>query len=68
MLVITFWNDSTGDHPLKGNYEYWVRVNQKIVAEGRIEGYSRLGGWQGLVKSLADQVGEGVEREESDEV
>ena len=48
MLVITFQNDGTGTKKL-GNYDWKVAVNGKLIASGRLKGYNRRMGWQGLI-------------------
>lgn len=58
MLVIKFVNDGTGDE-LEGNYDYKVQINNRTIAEGRIESHNRLTGWQGLVSCLAKSLEKG---------
>ena len=51
MLTINIHNDGTGDEKT-GNYDYQVRVNQEVIAEGRIEKHNRKAGWMALVYSM----------------
>lgn len=60
MLLITFHNDGTGDVET-GHYNVMVSVNQNILEELRIEGYTRADGWLGLVERLVEQVRESRE-------
>ncbi len=61
MLKILLVNDGIGKrvimpdnstYQLTGNYSYKVYVNNKCIAEGRVEGHDRITGWQGLLHDL----------------
>lgn len=60
-LIIVITNDATGKHG-RGNYDYQVRVNQDVIAEGRLLDHVRSRGWKKLVQQLVDQE-EGVVRD-----
>lgn len=52
MLVITFYNDNTGDDKI-AHYDYFVRKNGELLARGRVENHVRATGWQGLILKFA---------------
>lgn len=59
MLIITLINDKTSDFPLiVGNYDYTIKVGNKIIHEGKIKDHNRLTGYQGLIRLLAEDVGD----------
>jgi hypothetical protein len=53
MLTIRLRNDGTGsnDH---ANYDAVVRVNERVIWQGRVEGHDRDQGWPALLRQLAD--------------
>jgi hypothetical protein len=57
MLSVYVQNVKTVDDV--ANYDYFVMVNKRMIAAGKIEGHKRSDGWQPLVKRIAE--GEGVE-------
>ena len=63
MLEIKLVNDGTGDE-IAGNYDYYVYVNEKLIARGRVENHNRLSGWEGLVSCLARRVFSEEERDD----
>lgn len=55
-LIVVLHNLGThAKHPRFGNYEYQVRVNQDVIAEGRLLDHKRSAGWKKLVQQLLDQ-------------
>jgi hypothetical protein len=52
MLTVEIINDGTGTNT-EGNYDYRVLVNGKTIAEGRVEGHARIGGWAELLKKVS---------------
>jgi len=53
MLIIHMWNIS--ELAEISNYKYIVKVNNKIIADGLIEGHKRSEGWQALIKQLGEE-------------
>lgn len=51
MLIIEITNDGTGDVHI-GYYDYKVKVNKEVIAQGRVEAHDRSYGWQTLVRRL----------------
>ena len=51
MLIILIHNNGTGTDE-SANYDYEVRVNQKVIETGRIEGHNRKDDWRALVGKL----------------
>ena len=57
MLLIKIVNDGSGNR-LLGNYDYEVFINERQIANGRIEEHHRLNGWEELVGLLVKNVRE----------
>lgn len=53
MLSILIRNVGTGATEV-ADYDYVVRVNNRTIDQGRIEGHRRSAGWQALVSRIAD--------------
>jgi len=51
MLIITLHNKHTYEDG-RADYDYCVRVNYEIIAEGKIKKHKRSDGWQKLVKLM----------------
>ena len=51
-LIIEVVNDETGA-PGLGNYDYTVRIADKVVETGRLEKHERKFGWASLLVELA---------------
>lgn len=51
-LVLVVHNDGTGT-PEVGNYNWEVRINQTVLARGRVEGHDRRAGWRPLLEACA---------------
>jgi len=59
MLTIEFHNDSTGTE-ITGNYNYRVIINDKLIANGRVEGHQRKMGWVFLLIQFARDLSQKV--------
>jgi hypothetical protein len=59
MLIVLIHNDGTGTEE-KGNYNWEVRINERLLAFGRIEDHDRLKSWSALLKRVADREGENL--------
>jgi len=55
MLIIKIHNDGTGTKKI-GNYTYGIYINERRIANGRLDEHYRSLGWEGLVAQLAKQV------------
>ena len=55
MLIVTCHNDGTRTDPW-GNYYCEVRVNNKVIAKGRIEAHYRPAGWRSLLRRVVDEL------------
>lgn len=57
MLIILLQNvsvsDTPGDEPAS-RYQYQVRVNERVIEEGVIEGHVRSSGWRPLIQKLLE--------------
>lgn len=51
-LILIFHNDGTGLWPDVGNYNVKVMVNQRMIAQGRVENHQRNEGWEKLVEKF----------------
>ena len=60
MLYLAVTNDGTGDE-ITGNYRYKVGVNQKILHEGRFDGFDRRKGWHSLLEKIVTKIGKDLE-------
>lgn len=63
MLIITFHNISPDGEQIC-DYDYQVRVNNDVIADGRIEGHERDNGWVELVRRLVLTENERVMKEQ----
>jgi hypothetical protein len=53
VLTVRLHNDGTGSNA-SANYDATVRVNDKLIWQGRVEGHDRDSGWPTLLRQLAD--------------
>jgi hypothetical protein len=53
MLILLIHNDGTGANN-NANYDVEVRVNERLIWQGRVEGHNRDDGWPMLLRQLAD--------------
>lgn len=52
-------NDGTGDMRT-GNYDYQIKINERVIAQGHIQGHDRKEGWTRLIELVAE---DGVQAE-----
>jgi hypothetical protein len=53
MLTLTIHNDGTGDETT-GHYTVTARINDTVLATGRLEGFERAKGWRAcLLEAIA---------------
>jgi hypothetical protein len=53
MLIIKILNDRSGTDE-SANYNYGVYVNERRIANGRVEGHNRNDGWDVLVRRICN--------------
>ena len=51
-LIVVFHNDGTGDDTI-AHYNVEVRINTRVLWQGRIRRHRRALGWQDLLHRLA---------------
>jgi hypothetical protein len=51
MLIILCQNDGTGETNM-ANYYCQVRVNETVIASGRVENHDRATGWRSLIEKV----------------
>ena len=51
MLLVLIHNDETGTREI-ANYDWETRVNEDIIASGRVESFQRRLGWEALVRRV----------------
>lgn len=52
MLIVLVHNDSTGTEEA-ANYDVEVRINERTIWTGRVDGHHRANGWPRLLEKIA---------------
>jgi hypothetical protein len=54
-LVLVLVNDGSGD-ATTGHYRVEARLNRRVLASARVEGFRRTAGWHALLRAAVDAV------------